>query len=237
MKANSPFPSKTIALYMVRLFLVRTFGILAALVLVLQALDLLGESGKILAAQGNGDAQVWHYVTLRAPQIIARFLPFSVLLGTILTLITMNQNSEVIALKGAGMSAHQVLAPLIVASIGVAALSFAFNDRIVPRATATLNRWQKVDYGPMPVDRGDRTNVWVRSGPDLIEVEQIKADALRERADEVRDRYEHWVDDDPEFAKGEAKRPYLRLLIAADLWGDRGVRCDLAAVAAGRGAA
>ncbi|MBN8848127.1 MULTISPECIES: LPS export ABC transporter permease LptG [unclassified Sphingomonas] len=171
---TSFFPSRTVSLYMGRMFLVRTFGILAGLVLVLQALDLLGESGKILAAQGNGDAQVWYYVTLRAPQIIARFLPFSVLLGTILTLITMNQNSEVVALKGAGMSAHQVLAPLIVASMGVAVLSFAFNDRIVPRATATLNRWQKVDYGPMPVDRGDRTNVWVRSGPDLIEVDTIR---------------------------------------------------------------
>ncbi|WP_298671871.1 LPS export ABC transporter permease LptG [uncultured Sphingomonas sp.] len=170
---TSFFPSRTISIYMGRMFLVRTFGILAGLVLVLQALDLLGESGKILAVPGNGDAQVWHYVSLRVPQIIARFLPFSVLLGTILTLITMNQNSEVIALKGAGMSAHQVLAPLIVASIGVAALSFAFNDRVVPRATATLNRWEKVDYGPMPVDRGDRTNVWVRSGPDLIEVDRI----------------------------------------------------------------
>ena len=95
---------------------------------------------------GVRDAQIWHYVALRAPQIVARFLPFSVLLGTILTLITMNQNSEVVALKAAGMSAHQVLAPLIVASLGVAVLSFAFNDRIVPRATATLNRWQKVDY-------------------------------------------------------------------------------------------
>ncbi|MDF2493067.1 LptF/LptG family permease, partial [Sphingomonas sp.] len=101
------FPSKTVALYMGRMFLVRTFGILAGLVLVLQALDLLGESGKILAVPGNTDAQVWQYMSLRVPQIIARFLPFAVLLGTILTLITMNQNSEIVALKSSGMSAHQ----------------------------------------------------------------------------------------------------------------------------------
>ena len=43
------FPSRTVSLYMGRMFLIRTFAILAALVLVLQALDLLGESGKILA--------------------------------------------------------------------------------------------------------------------------------------------------------------------------------------------
>ena len=47
------FPSRTVALYMARMFLVRTFAVLAALVLVLQALDLLSESGNILAYAGQ----------------------------------------------------------------------------------------------------------------------------------------------------------------------------------------
>jgi lipopolysaccharide export system permease protein len=166
--ANSFFPSRTITWYMARLFLVRSFAVLAALVLVLQTLDLLGESGDVLAYKGNGSAQLWLYVSLRAPQIIARFLPFSVLLGTLITLITLNQNSEVVSMKAAGLSAHQVLAPLIVASLFVAALSFAFNDRIVARATATLDRWQKVDYGPIPASGSAQTNIWVRDGDHLI---------------------------------------------------------------------
>ena len=168
------FPSPTMSLYMGKMFLVRTFAILAALVLVLQALDLLSESGKIMAYQGNGEAEIWRYVGLRTPQIIATFLPFSVLLGTILALSQLNQNSEVIAMKASGVSAHQVLAPLLVTALGVAALSFAFNDRIVARASATLEQWKKVDYGPLPVDRGDRSNVWVKDGNDLIMVDQIR---------------------------------------------------------------
>ena len=168
------FPSRTVSIYMARMFLVRTFVIVAGLVLILQTLDLLSTSGDILAYHGNGQAQIWHYVTLRAPQIIAFVLPFSVLLGTIITLATMNQNSEIIALKASGLSAHQVLAPLIIAGLGVAALSFAFNDRMVTRATATLDQWQAVNYGPLPIDRGDRSNVWVRNGDDLIEVEQVR---------------------------------------------------------------
>ena len=171
---TSFFPSPTVAKYMVRLFLTRTFGLLAALVLILQTLDLLGESGSILAHPGNTQAQVWTYVTLRAPQIIAFLLPFSVLLGAIATFFTMNQNSEVIALKAAGLSAHQVLAPLLVASLGVAAVSFMFNERIVTRATATLDQWKDVDYGALPIDRGERTNVWVRDGDDLIAVQQVR---------------------------------------------------------------
>ncbi|WP_028965117.1 LPS export ABC transporter permease LptG [Sphingomonas phyllosphaerae] len=167
------FPSRTVAIYMARLFLTRTFGILFGLVLVLQTLDLLSESGRILATAGNGDAEVWRYVSLRAPQLISTFLPFSVLLGTILTLITMNANSEVVALKAAGLSAHQVLAPLVIASVGIALVTFAFNDRIVNRATAELSAWQKVNYGTMPIDRGNRSNVWVRAGDDLIQADAI----------------------------------------------------------------
>src|SRR3546814_10687162 len=40
------FPSRTMALYVGRLFLVRSFSILFALVLILQTLDLLGEIGR-----------------------------------------------------------------------------------------------------------------------------------------------------------------------------------------------
>jgi lipopolysaccharide export system permease protein len=167
------FPSRTVTLYMARLFLTRTFAVLAALVLILLALDMLGESGDILAYKGNGDAQLWYYASLRAPQIVARFLPFSVLLGTLITLTTLNQNSEIISLKGSGMSAHQILAPLIVASLGIAAISFAFNERIVSHATATLTRWQGVNYAPLPKGEGVLTNIWARKDDDLIHVEVV----------------------------------------------------------------
>jgi lipopolysaccharide export system permease protein len=167
------FPSRTLAIYMAKMFIIRTLAVLALLVLVLQALDLLGESGKILAQPGNGEAELWTYVSLRAPQLIARFLPFSVLLGTIITLATLNQNSEVISMKAGGLSAHQILAPLIVASMGVAVLSFAFNETLVAPATARLTQWEKVDFGPIPAESNVRTNVWVKDGNDLINARTV----------------------------------------------------------------
>src|SRR5207237_230497 len=81
------FPSRRLALYMVRLFVTRSLAVLVALVLVLMTLDLLGESGKILAVRGNGDAELWRYVSLRIPLLISRFLPFSVLLGTLVAFV------------------------------------------------------------------------------------------------------------------------------------------------------
>lgn len=168
MKLTGFFPSRALGWYVARLFLVRSFVILAMLVVVLQTLDLLGESGKILAVQGNTDADVWHYAAMRLPQIISRFLPFSVLLGTLVTLVTLNQNSEIISMKAGGMSAHQILAPLIVASLFVAGVSFVFNERVVTRSNAVLSAWQKVEYARIPPDSGTRANVWVRLDGDLI---------------------------------------------------------------------
>ncbi|MDQ3144487.1 MAG: LptF/LptG family permease, partial [Pseudomonadota bacterium] len=161
-------PSRRLSLYMARLFLTRSLAVLAILVMVLMALDLLGESGKILKVPGNGEAELWYYVSLRVPMLIARFLPFAVLLGTLIALSGLNQSSEVVAMKAAGLSAHQILAPMIIASFGVAAIAFAFNETVVVNSTRTATAWADGDYRPLKAESGILSNVWVRDGPRLI---------------------------------------------------------------------
>jgi lipopolysaccharide export system permease protein len=162
------FPSRRLAFYMVRLFLSRSLAVLIALVLILMTLDLLGESGKILAVPGNGDAQLWHYVALRIPLLVSRFLPFSVLLGTLIAFVGLNQHSEVVAMKAAGLSAHQILAPLVVASIGIAIILFAFNETVVVKSARVVTAWSDNDYKPVPPQSGILSNVWVLNGDDLV---------------------------------------------------------------------
>ena len=162
------FPSRRLAWYMVRLFVTRSVAVLIALVLILMTLDLLGESGKILAVPGNTDADLWRYVGLRLPILIARFLPFSVLLGTLIAFVGLNQNSEVVAMKAAGLSAHQILAPLVLASIGIAAGVFAFNELVVVNSTRAVTAWSDNDYKPVPPSSGMVSNVWVMNGEDLV---------------------------------------------------------------------
>ncbi len=161
-------PSRTLTLYLAKMFAVRIAAVLVMLVLVLMMMDLLSESGKILAVSGNGQPELLSYATMRIPQLVARFLPYSVLLATLITLVGLNQNSEVIAMKAAGLSAHQVLAPLVLTAAAVSLGSFAFNERFVTRATATLKAWQANDYAAVPKDSGVRANVYVTDGPDIL---------------------------------------------------------------------
>ncbi len=165
---KSFFPSRQLTVYMAKAFMVRTIAFLTILTIVLQVLDLLGETGHVLAYPGNGNAELWRYVLLRCPQLMSTFLPYSVLLGTLATFFTLNQNSEVISMKAAGLSAHQILAPTVLASLVIAIISFSFNERIVTRATAELNRWEAAGFGPIPPIRAGQDDVWVKEGSNLI---------------------------------------------------------------------
>ncbi|WP_439534042.1 LPS export ABC transporter permease LptG [Polymorphobacter sp.] len=167
------FPSRTIAWYTAKMFLIRTAAFIIGLVVILESLDLLGESGKILAAAGNGEAELWTYVSLRVPQIIQLFLPFAVLLATLVTLATLNQNSEVVIFKGAGISAHQILLPLMMAALAIAAVNFVFNERIVTRATQTLKVWQANEYRKVTEATPPKTASWVRGGNDLFHADSV----------------------------------------------------------------
>ena len=164
------FPSRRLAWYMVRLFLTRSIAVLVALVLILMTLDLLGESAKILSVPGNTDADLWRYVSYRLPMLTSRFLPFSVLLGALIAFVGLNQNSEVVAMKAAGLSAHQILAPLIVASIGLSGILFAFNEAVVVNSTRVVTAWSDNDYKPVPQASGFLSNVWILRGDDFIRV-------------------------------------------------------------------
>ena len=167
------FPSRTLTLYLARLFATRIFAVLVMLVLVLQLLDLLGESGKILAHPGNGEAQLWTYVSLRAPQLVATFLPYSVLLATIITFATLNQNSEVVAMRASGLSAHQILAPVLLTAALVAVANFAFDERVVTRSTATLKAWDAAGFGAIPPAATTRSNLYFADGPNVLTADSV----------------------------------------------------------------
>ena len=175
------FPSRTLTWYLARTFVTRILAVLVMLVLVLMMLDLLSQSGKILEHPGNGEGELLRYMSLRIPQLVARFLPYSVLLATIITLATLNQNSEVISMKAAGISAHQIIAPLILAAGLIALVHFAFQERVVTRATAALSAWDAVDFGAVPPDSNVFANVRLTEGENVVMVDRVtgRGDATR----------------------------------------------------------
>jgi len=147
-------PSWTLGLYVAKTYSIRFLAMLIGLVTVLQMLDLLAVSDKILAAEGASYREILLYLQLRAPQLISQFTPFSALLATLITLATLNQHSEIIIMKASGLSAHRILFPLLVPCLMISGLHFWFNNDVVAENSMELQYWQDnayaVNLGPAP---------------------------------------------------------------------------------------
>jgi lipopolysaccharide export system permease protein len=76
-------------------------------------------------------------------------------------------------MKAAGISAHQILAPLVLASFAVAALTFVFNEAVVVKAARTVTAWSDNEYRPVPAESGILTDVWLLSGDDHIRARHV----------------------------------------------------------------
>ncbi|NJN04428.1 MAG: YjgP/YjgQ family permease [Leptolyngbyaceae cyanobacterium SL_1_1] len=81
---------------------------------------------------------------LKLPEFIVFSFPAAVLLATMMTYSRFSSDSELIALRGCGVSIRRIIAPAIALSLLVTGLTFAFNELITPaanyRAAITLER-------------------------------------------------------------------------------------------------
>jgi len=83
---------------------------------------------------------------LSLPFIIAMTLPMAVLLAVLYTFSHLAADNEVTAMRASGISVYQVLKPVLLWGICMAAFNFAFVDQILPRSNARL-RALLIDIG------------------------------------------------------------------------------------------
>lgn len=77
---------------------------------------------------------------LQLPEIIVRCMPGGVLVGTMLSLYSMIQNREIVALLTSGVSMARIFRPFIMISLFATTLSFSINEFVVPSCLkSTIN--------------------------------------------------------------------------------------------------
>lgn len=86
---------------------------------------------------------------LKMPYFASLAFPMSTLLATLMVYSRLSTDSELIALRSAGISVYRLIAPAIVLSLLVTGLTFGFNEAIVPaanyQAARTLDQALKED--------------------------------------------------------------------------------------------
>lgn len=89
---------------------------------------------------------------LRLPEFVVLAFPMSTLLATMMTFSRFSSDSELVALRGCGVSVRRIIAPALVLSLMVTGLGFVFNEAITPaanyRASVQLDRALNTDRPP-----------------------------------------------------------------------------------------
>jgi lipopolysaccharide export system permease protein len=120
------------------------------------------------------------------PAVIALTIPMSCLLAALLGFGNMSANSELVALKSAGISFGRIVRPLVIAGVFVSLFAFALNETIVPmsqRAAANLMQYQIYRKAP-PISKDD---VFIRDRSDGSLKRIVYINKVLPRSGEMKD--------------------------------------------------
>jgi lipopolysaccharide export system permease protein len=150
------------------------FGIMSFTV-ILVAGNLLFRLADLVIQRGVSISLVLRLFIYSLPGVVAMTIPMSCLLAALLGFGSMSANSELVALKSAGISFGRIVRPLVLAGVLISIGTFAMNETIVPlsqRAAANLMRYEIYRQAP-PVFKD---NVFIRdiSGGTLKRMLYIK---------------------------------------------------------------
>jgi lipopolysaccharide export system permease protein len=101
---------------------------------VILAIGSLFELVRLVAESGLSPSIALQIFVLQLPGLVVYSFPMSVLLACLLAYSRLSANGEVIALRSCGVSVQRLIAPAVILSLSVSALTFVFNEAIVPAA-------------------------------------------------------------------------------------------------------
>lgn len=108
----------------------------------IMVLDQVAKKFGALVGKGLDWQVIGEVFLLSLPFIVAMTLPMAVLVAVLYAFSHLAADQEITAMRASGLSVGQLLAPVLVAGVVVAAVNFAFVDQILPRSNTRLrNLW------------------------------------------------------------------------------------------------
>ena len=158
----------TIGWMLTRMIVIRFLGILFGIAIFVLTLEVISYAKEILALDKGSSSIMFRYMLLRAPSTLATFLPMSVLLALLLTLMELSYRNEITAIWAAGASPRRLIIMLLPLAFVTGGINFLLNDQAIPAAAPQLKEWGVADYGEKKLKLGERDPIWMRSGDDIL---------------------------------------------------------------------
>ncbi len=173
--------------YLTRIMAARTAAAAAALMGLLQLIDLLERTSDILAR--GGPIEILRYMALRLPYLFQEVAPFAVLAGALFTFSQLARNSELVVMRISGLSLFQIFRRTLPVALAVAALDLVVTDQVTPRAEQALATWWAASApGAVHKETAPR---WFRIDGDVVMVKSASPDGKLLRGVSVYQRDGH----------------------------------------------
>lgn len=153
--------------YISKIFLARWLVTVFGMVVLVGLLDSLANASEISASGMEGGAV--KYLRLRLPIIFDQVFLFTLMLGLLLTYVSLIRRNELVALQSMGLSVLAQVRALAPVVLGVSALAVFIIDRGVPPSVQALNDWGIGEYGGQIFD-GDR-KLWLNDNGLFVSIE------------------------------------------------------------------
>lgn len=160
--------------YIIKTVLLSTFMFMF-IILALYGFIALADAFKYIGKGTFDMSDAFYYTALTMPKRIYELFPFSVLLGAMMGLGTLNSHGELVAIRAAGVSIAKIIFSAMKAAFILAVLMFAIGEYIVPAAeNSALNDWTVKTHGATSMVTKDA--VWVRDRDTFIKIHSISTD-------------------------------------------------------------
>lgn len=125
--------------------------------------------------QGFGFAQLLTYVALLIPDLMYQMLPIIAMLGTLLGLGILAGQSELIAMRAAGVSLLRIGFATLGAGLILGVLCIALGDWLGPRGEQEAEALRSRAHSGVPSGIGGKP-VWLRDGEHMFEIQRLLAE-------------------------------------------------------------
>jgi lipopolysaccharide export system permease protein len=157
--------------YILRNILLGTLGALLVLVSLALFFNFIRELDDLGEGQ-YGIGQVLRYLALLGPGKIVEFMPLAILLGSILSLGALANNSELIAMQASGVTRRRMLGAVLQAALVVAVISFLLADWVVPDSEMSARKVRNL-RNEQTTSFDAREGLWIKDEAKVVYVGEL----------------------------------------------------------------
>jgi lipopolysaccharide export system permease protein len=164
--------------YVLGLFWTYFLSALIVFVTLFLAIDALST---LVQYRGLLTSSIVRYYLFFAPEIIQKMLPVACLLGTVLTLSSLNKGNELVALYASGMSLLRISIPILLSVSAISAGFFLGADRLMPTLTREKNfvYYNEIEKKPGKYSVIKTNRIWYRSKNAIFNIKTLNPQESR----------------------------------------------------------